>query len=454
MTWLPAGGRRAPGVPDGPPAGPLLSRRAVLGGGLAAALLVPLAGCGSVAGSSGGAGSIRFWNLFQGADGANLQTMIDAVQAGTRGLHVDSTVLAWGTPYYTKLAMASAGGRAPDMAIMHLSRLAGYAPGGLLDPWDTDLLAEFGVREEDFPAAAWRRAQYDGRLYALPLDTHPFILFYNADLAGEAGLLDASGALVPLDSPEAFLDAGRRMQAATGAIGVAFGFQADTAQAWRLFYALYCQAAGEMDLSGDRVQLDEGAAARVVDFVHSMMDGKIADPTAGYQGGLTDFDSGRAGMILSGEWELPGFQEAGFTLGATPFPTLFGTAHSYADSHTFVLPHQDAPDRARRRQVHQAAAGLLKQSLTWAEAGHIPAYAPVVDDPAYARLEPQSSYAPAAQTAVYDPAAWFTGAGSNFEDQCSQALIRGFSGAASPKAAVTDMVDRINTLLATPDPEA
>jgi multiple sugar transport system substrate-binding protein len=442
--------RRAPGVLT---AGPAFSRRALLAGGLTAGLLVPLAGCGSVAGG-GDAGTLRFWNLFQGADGANLQTMIDAVRREVPGLRVDSTVLAWGAPYYTKLAMASAGGRAPDMAIMHLSRLAGYAPGGLLDAWDTDLLEEFGVTERDLPAAAWKRAQYHGELYALPLDTHPFIVFYNVDLAGEAGLLDPSGGLRPITSPDAFLDAGRKLAAATGTIGVAFGYQADTAQAWRLFYALYCQAAGEMDLTGRTAVVDRGAAAQVVDFVHRMLDGVIADPTAGYQTALSDFDAGRAGLIVSGEWELPGFQEAGFPIGAAPFPTLFGTPHNYADSHCFVLPHQDTVDRTRRRETHRAAAELLRQSLTWAEAGHIPAYAPVVADPAYAELTPQSSYAEAAQTAVYDPAAWFTGAGTNFEDQCSQALIKGFSGATSAQAAVTEMVDTINSMLATPDPEA
>jgi ABC-type glycerol-3-phosphate transport system substrate-binding protein len=68
--------RRAPGDLS---AGPAFSRRALLAGGLTAGLLVPLAGCGSVAGG-GDAGTLRFWNLFQGADGANLQTMIDAAQ--------------------------------------------------------------------------------------------------------------------------------------------------------------------------------------------------------------------------------------------------------------------------------------------------------------------------------------------------------------------------------------
>ena len=450
MRMRDRGGR---GAPQDLITGPVLSRRSLLAGGLAAGLLVPLAGCGSVAGG-GGAGVIRFWNLFQGADGANLQAMIDAAQEEVPGLSVDSTVLAWGAPYYTKLAMASAGGRAPEMAIMHLSRLAGYAPGGLLDPWDTDLLEEFGVTEDDFPAAAWKRSQYDGELYAVPMDTHPFIVFYDTDVAGEAGLLDDSGALKPITSPEAFLEAGRALAEVTGGTGVAYGFQADTGQAWRLFYALYCQAAGEMDLSGSTAEVDEDAAASVVEFVSQMLDETIADPTAGYQTALSDFNSGRAGMIFSGEWELPGFEETDIPLGAAPFPTLFGNAANYADSHCFVLPHQATVDEDRRRRTHQAAAELLKQTMTWAEAGHIPAYAPVVADRAYAELEPQSSYAEAAQIAVYDPAAWFTGAGSNFQDQCSQALIRGFSGAISPQESVAEMVGEINNMLATPDPEA
>ena len=34
------------------------------------------------------------------------------------------------------------------------------------------------------------------------------------------------------------------------------------------------------------------------------------------------------------------------------------------------------------------------------------------------------------------------------------ALIKGFSGSSSPQAAVAEMVDTIDTMLATPDPEA
>ena len=47
-----------------------------------------------------------------------------------------------------------------------------------------------------------------------------------------------------------------------------------------------------------------------------MLDGTIADPTAGYQTALAEFDAGRAGLILSGEWELPGFEAAWANLEA------------------------------------------------------------------------------------------------------------------------------------------
>src|SRR5690625_841464 len=102
--------------------------------------------------------------------------MFASVHKQAPQLRIEPTTLAWGPPSYTKLAMASVGGRAPETAIMHLSRLPGYAPGGLLEPFDLDLLAEFDVQPEDFVPELWSRGQYDGATYAVPLDTHPFIV--------------------------------------------------------------------------------------------------------------------------------------------------------------------------------------------------------------------------------------------------------------------------------------
>jgi len=85
---------------------------------------------------------LRFWNLFGGGDGVNMLAMLDAFRTANPDVNVEASTLAWGPPYYTKLAMAAAGGRAPDVAILHMSRLPAYAPTGLLDPFDLEQLAE------------------------------------------------------------------------------------------------------------------------------------------------------------------------------------------------------------------------------------------------------------------------------------------------------------------------
>ena len=91
-----------------------LSRRQLLaGGGLALTGVVAaglLSACGGAA-SAASSAQLRFWHLLSGGDGIKMQAMIDAVNSSQTAFHVNPTVLAWGAPYYTKLAMASAGRR-------------------------------------------------------------------------------------------------------------------------------------------------------------------------------------------------------------------------------------------------------------------------------------------------------------------------------------------------------
>ncbi|RDG37090.1 extracellular solute-binding protein [Streptomyces corynorhini] len=452
----PAPGPR-PALPPPPTAG--VSRRGLLRYGMAGAgtaLLASgaLAGCASPAASSD-ASALKVWDLFQGGDGILMNDMIKAVSTARDGFAVDRTILDWGPSYYTKLAMSAAGGRASDVAVLHLSRLAGYAPGGLLDAFDLDLLAEFGCAEADFTPAVWKRTQYEGAVYAIPLDVHPFIVFYDQDAADKAGLLDSAGELAPMGSPEALLDAGKALAKATGGSGILFGHVTDTAQCWRQFAAFYAQTGAEFTLpEGGPAEIDVDAAVRVVTFMQRLFDGRTNPNNLDYYGAMAAFLDGRGGMVMLGEWELPALRESGIRLGAAPFPQVFERPAVYTDSHSFVLPHQADPDPARRREAHRYVARMLKQSLTWASAGHIPAYQPVLARPEYAKLRPQSSYADAGKVAVLDPPNWFTGAASNFQNRMCQPLQAALLGNTSAEKAVRQMVREADTLLRQPNPVA
>ena len=428
-----------------------INRRSVLAGGLATAGLAALAGCTPAQGSQ--TTTLQFWHLLSGGDGITMQGMIDRINAAHGGFHVRPTVLAWGAPYYTKLAMAGAGGRAPDLAVMHSSRVSGYVPGGLLDPWDLSQLNELGVSESTFTDPVWNSSVVDGELYSVALDAHPFITLYNTEICEEAGVLNSDGQLMRPDNPEDFLEMGREIAGVTGTYGLSYGFIGDGNQMWRLFYTLYCQHGQQMTFpQGGSVEVDGDAFVAVLEFMHRLVDGEVASQRGTIDAAVAEFAAQRTGMHFTGVWELPPMQEAGVPLGATMIPPIFGDEAVYADSHSFVLPHQANPDEQMRRDTYTVVAELLKNSITWAGAGHIPAYLPVTEDEDYAELAPQAEYAEAADYLVYDPVAWFTGSGSNFVQQFGQIVGSAITSGSGYDQALEEFRRYVDNLLAQPNP--
>ena len=422
---------------------------AALGSLLAAGALT---GCGGNAEAST-ARDIGFWHLLSGGDGIKMQAMIDAANQANPQFMVDPTVLAWGPPYYTKLAMASAGGRPPELAIMHASRVPGYAPGGLIDPWDLSLLAEHGVTDADFAPRIWEKSQQDGKVFSIALDSHPFVMFYNTDVAGKAGLLGSNGQLEEVTSPQDFMAMAMEMQKVTQAHGLSFGYLGSGSQMWRLFYTLYKQHGADMELTpGQPMKVDRDAAIESLEFMASLFDDTIAAKSGDISTGIAEFARGDSGMLFSGVWELPTLKKAGLPVDAATIPTLYGTPAAYADSHSFVLPRQLNLDETKRRDVYKFVSDVLKGSLSWAEAGHIPAYQPVVRSQAYKNLTPQVHYANAADVIAYDPESWFSGSGSDWQTYFAENVQNVLLGRDKAVAGWDAFEERTNHLLSRPNP--
>ncbi|MET4540231.1 multiple sugar transport system substrate-binding protein [Arthrobacter bambusae] len=427
----------------------LLTGSALLGGGL---LATGLSGCGGAA-QAAAVQDIGFWHLLSGGDGIKMQAMINAANQANPGFKVHPTVLAWGPPYYTKLAMASAGGRPPEVAIMHASRVPGYAPGGLIDPWDLDLLAENGVTASDFAPRIWEKSQHGGKVFSIALDSHPFVMFYNTDVAGKAGVLGSNGQLQEVSSPDEFKAMALEMQKVTKAHGLSFGYLGSGSQMWRLFYTLYKQHGVDMELTpGQPMKVDRDAAIESLEFMASLFDDTIAAQAGDISTGIAEFARGGSGMLFSGVWELPTMKKAGIPVDAATIPTLYGTPASYADSHSFVLPRQLNVNEDKRRDVYKFVTDVLKGSLSWAEAGHIPGYQPVVQSQAYRDLTPQIHYANAADIIAYDPEAWFSGSGSDWQTYFAENVQNVLLGRDKASAGWDAFEQRTNTLLSRPNP--
>lgn len=428
-----------------------VSRRRFLYGAGAAIGGLALSSCSGA--PSGGSGRlVRFWNLFAGGDGARLTEMQSNFVNANPSIELESTTLTWGAPYYTKLSMSTVGGRPPEVAVMHQTRLGAYAPAGLLEPLDPGMLAEYDIGPDKFLPEVIESARYEGEIFTIPLDTHPQVMFYNTDIAKKAGLLDGNGDLKPIKGPDGVIDAFKKAKEVTKEQGVSFA-PADASVPWRLFYTFYGQLGGEI-LSPDakEVILDQEKAETAVEYMIELTVGEeLTAANQDYAASVAQFQSGNAGFHWNGEWEVTTFEDAEMPFSIVPFPNVFGNKVQ-ADRHTFVIPKGVAKDRRSMDAALTFVSSMMKNSFIWAQGGHIPAYRPILESQEYRDLTPQSNYAGVADDVVLDPNAWFSGSGSDMEIQAAVPLQQAMAGGLKPKAAVDAMRASMQELVDTPSP--
>jgi multiple sugar transport system substrate-binding protein len=429
------------------------SRRSFLSGVAAAGagLLASgtLSSCANSLVSVGGKTQVRFWNLFEGGEFPILQEMYAPFRRDHPELDLKPVTLSWGQPYYTKLAMSSTGGRSPEVAIAHLSRSKAFTDGNLLLPFDLDLLNELGITEQDFNPDLWKRGASGGKVYALPLDSHPLLAFYNVELCDKVGLLDGQGKLTGLDSPDKYLEAGRELAKASGGFGFAQG------GIWRTFWTFFGQSGGTISIPKDNdpsaLSFDKETAVETLEFMKKVHDGKVS-PTVDGSDQYAMFVSKKAGVLFGGTWSLATLRDTDIKLDAAPFPQIFERPGAFSDSHSFVLPYQRHIDEKARLGAHQFVAHMLKVGTIWATAGHLPAYLPTRDSEEFRKMVPQSHYQEAGDNLILPPEAWFAGAGSSYDTQIEQIFQSALLGQVTSSQAVDQAISETKKMIESPSP--
>ncbi|MFL6716301.1 MAG: extracellular solute-binding protein, partial [Burkholderiaceae bacterium] len=285
---------------------------------------------------------VRLWSLLSGGDGARMQAIVRDFNSSQRDVKVTVSTLNWGEPFYTKLITASVVGAGPDLATVHLSRIGNLAGGGVLRAIGAADLQHAGLDKDSFFPRQWDKASYQDRLYAIPLDLHMLVLYYNKDLADRAGLLDAEGRLRPIAGVAALTEAFRQVKERTGQKGMTMESGSNSYAVWRLWLSMLAQrhaplisgahfaygAAGEEALAVISDWYANGYASRGLDYAAS----------------VGQFLGGKAGFMINGVWEVPTLAAARqahtlpFDYGIVPLPRLYDDASAWGDSHAFAIP--------------------------------------------------------------------------------------------------------------------
>lgn len=394
--------------------------------------------------SDNGPIEVSFWSLFTGGDGEYFDAMIDEFNRTHTDIQMTTDTVKFDN-YYTKLTAALAAGNAPDMIVLHQARIRNYGPTNQLLVLD-DYLEGIDAPMEDFVASPLESCKLDGKLYALPLDVHPIIMYVNVGLLKEAGIND-----IPTNYEE-IIAAAKAVKAKTGKMGIACDNTTAVYKAYtltRLFFSMMKQQDGSL-LSDDYTKAtfnnEKGVVAlkALIDMVNKY---GVTPKGLDYDTSVNSFKLGEAAFHFNGVWATGTMESAeDLDFVAVPLPGLVGKPAAWGGSHTLAIPASKAVDEEHVDAILECMLWITAHGEMWAKAGHIPIRESVHESAEFKALPYRADYAGAASSFVAPPA---TPAWSEVYSNMSDLLEYAVANNSNPYTALNEMEKRVNEILAT-----
>ena len=321
-------------------------------------------------------GNLSFWSLFTGGDGEWWNSIVDTYNKEKNPNYpIQSITLVWGD-YYTKLQTAVATGNGPDAGISHVSKLYELAETGVAQPL-TPYLDELGIDLSDYyTQESIDAVTIDGDVYAIPLDTHAEVLYYNLDLLEQAGITEDD--VKNIQSADDFTALLKKCKDALPSDVSPLSITQSGDDPFRMWYADYFQAGGTDFVNEDASEctIDDEISKKVLDWQKSLYDDGLILP------GISDhqalFQQGKAAFVITGTWANGVFEQTnGLNFNSTIYPRLFDgadTQYCWADSHTLILPtNKNRTEEESKAVVQFLFSASNDYGLIWAGSGQIPA---------------------------------------------------------------------------------
>lgn len=313
------------------------SRRTLISASLlSGAGAVLLSSCSSGKGTNKQAPTQMFTWVSSESDRAQWQAFVDAVKETDPGFKLDFSGPSY-NDYYTKAKTRMTAADAPGILTTQAARTKELV--GIMEPLD-DLIKKHGVDTSVFNSAMIEGMTVDGKLYALPYDAEPCVMFYNRQSFSTAGLTEPTTGY----TYEQFLS---DMKALTtdGKVGMAVKPN------------LMDNAPGAFAYANGATALDDKGSLSLTSstFVSSVqkafdlaaVNGYAKAPSAsdGDEVAQGAFTSGQAASIIDGPWMYATFAEQlGENLGVCVIPSDSGQAVGVIQGSGFGIG-KNCPDK-------------------------------------------------------------------------------------------------------------
>ncbi len=275
--------------------------------------------------------------------------------------------------YYNKLNALVAANETPDVFIVSPGpQLTDYVEPGVAAPLD-DYLNKDGWKDTFTSDAVFSQQTYDGKIYAVPLNTAAACCFYNTEM------FEKAGAKVPTNWDE-MLDACEKLEK-SGVTPVTIS--AGTAWCLSMVAGYLCDRNG-LSLSDIKEHKTDWKDAKVINAAKQIQElSQYFQPTAESDDNdiaTAAFYDGEAAILIQGSWAIgqingscePGFEQK---VGVFAFPAVDGSS---ADPNR-VIAKSDSIAMSATSKNPEAAVALMKyfvddtaQKYTAEKGGKIP----------------------------------------------------------------------------------
>jgi multiple sugar transport system substrate-binding protein len=329
---------------------------------------------------------LDYWNGFTGGDGPVMLAMLEGFMKEHANIEVAMNLIRW-DDYYQKVPAAVYAGRGPDVGIMHIDQLATYAAQDVIVPLDP-VTESLGLEEADFSAPVWQGGISEGKRYGIPLDVHPLGFYYNKTVMKDAGLDPES----PPATRDEYMIALQEMKSK----GIQGGWVSPFLfTGGFMFQSLLWQFGGELyNPEGTEAQFASPAGVDALEWMVGLVEQGYSPEAVGQDADIAGFFNGQNAFNWNGPWMVGAYgSDPALKWGVAPLPQIGDQRAAWGNSHNFVIMNQREPDPNRLEASRTFVGWMSENSLTWADAGMVPARRQVRDDPKYKKLVENAQFA-------------------------------------------------------------
>ncbi|MGV3614175.1 MAG: extracellular solute-binding protein [Fimbriimonas sp.] len=295
--------------------------------------------------------TLSVWGAQLGPDAlAGTMAVAQAFEERHPGVKMRMLGLGAGHTNPQKLLTAIVGGSPPDLVVQARFNISDWASRGAFIPLDPYLARDAkdpnAPRREEYYAAAWDEAVYDGRVFGIATGADDRALYWNRGLFRANKDKLAAAGLDWRRPPRTWSETLRYSEVLTER-GKRSGFLPNFGNSWLYLYA-FQQNGNFLSPDGRTATLATPETAAALAFMkrgYDVMGGYEAATAfqSSFQGGENDpFITGKVAMKIDGDWALPGIARYGPNLdfGVAPPPVpderFLGTGRFAGERDKFI----------------------------------------------------------------------------------------------------------------------